>query len=189
MYLHFLLFSTYTSLDKSDICKIDSVKEIVCSFGCHRICLSYNGGFSQFVCQLRLSVNLCLCSLRCLNWTGGDSPSRLATMVTSPVPDPSSSTSFPCRFTLCLLLSRKEHRANACRTKTTRPLTVACYCPCSIQLLLYQAILYLFSVFRGTHCWPHHCSVWIYGLINEDVLPCVMVDVFINADADARSPR
>lgn len=53
-------------------------------------------------------------------------PSRLATMVTNPVPAPSSSTSFPCMSTLSLLLSRKEDRANACGT--SRGTVSPCVC-------------------------------------------------------------
>lgn len=34
-------------------------------------------------------------------------------MDTSPVPAPSSSNCAPCRLTISLLFSRKEHRANA----------------------------------------------------------------------------
>ncbi len=48
--------------------------------------------------------------------------------------------------------------------------------------------MYSFNVFRGTHCWPHHCSKGVYGLMNDNVLPGVMVDIFIKAAVDVVNP-
>lgn len=102
-------------------------------------------------------------------------PSRLATMVTNPVPAPSSSTSFPCMSTLSLLLSRKEDRANACGTSRG---TVS---PCVCVHLRQQ-------VSRGTHSGPHHCSEVIDGLVDDDVVTCVVVGVSPKAAPGTRHP-
>lgn len=48
--------------------------------------------------------------------------------------------------------------------------------------------MYSFNVFRGTHCWPHHCSKGVYGLMDDNVLPDVVVDIFIKAAVDAGKP-
>ena len=53
-----------------------------------------------------------------------------------------------------------------------------------LMLLLIQPC----NVFMATHCGPHHRSKRVNGLINEDVLPYVMVDIFIKAFCDAGHP-
>lgn len=48
--------------------------------------------------------------------------------------------------------------------------------------------MHVCNVFRGAHCWPHHCSKGVYGFINDNVLPCIMVNVSPKAAGNAGNP-
>lgn len=52
----------------------------------------------------------------------------------------------------------------------------------------WQCNVHFCNVFRGTHPWPHHCSKGVYGLMNDNVLPYVMVGIFPEAAVDAGNP-
>lgn len=97
-------------------------------------------------------------------------------MATNPVPAPSSSTSFPCRSTWCLLLSRKEHRASACRTSRRQTLGS------------HHRVQLGRRVLPATHSWPHDSSEVVDGLVNDDVVAGVVVGVFPKAAPRAGRP-